>query len=157
MFDLSVPAGLGYYWKSHYLPPLTDEAIDVIVRHAWSKKSPMSYTLLFHMGGAVRDLADRDAAFGGREAEHAININGMWTPGEAPVDKQWARAFWEEMSPHSTGGVYVNFLGEEGQERVRAAYGPVKYARLAELKAKYDPENVFHTKQNVAPATLIDD
>ena len=94
----------------------------------------MSYTLLFYMGGAVRDHADQDAAFSGGEAEHAININGMWTPGQEPSTGSGRALSGEEMSPHSTGGVYVNFLGEEGQERVRGRVRP------REVRAAGGPE-----------------
>jgi FAD/FMN-containing dehydrogenase len=154
MFDATVPSGLGYYWKSHYLPPLSDGAIDAIAALAWSKSSPMSYTLLFHMGGMIRKLTDDDSAFSGRDSEHAININAMWSPGDEPVDIEWARDFWQAMWPHSTGGVYVNFLGDEGDDRVRAAYGGAKYDRLAALKAKYDPENLFRANQNIRPGLV---
>jgi FAD/FMN-containing dehydrogenase len=149
--DATVPAGHGYYWKSHYLPPLTDAAIGSIGELAWSKSSPMSYTRLFHMGGAIRRLSDDAAAFSGRASEHAININAMWSPGAEPADVQRARDFWEAIQPHSTGGVYVNFLGDEGADRVRAAYGAAKYERLVALKAKYDPDNLLRANQNIRP------
>ena len=151
MFDATVPSRFGYYWKSHYLPPLTGAAIDTMAALAWSKRSPLSYTLLFHMGGAVRGRSDDAAAFSGRASEHAININAMWAPGSEPADLGWARDFWEAMRPHATGGVYVNFLGEEGDDRVRAAYGDTKYRRLAALKARYDPDNVLRANQNIRP------
>ena len=153
-FDATVPHGMHYYWKSHYLAPLSDGAIDTLAEHAWTKQSPHSYTIVFHMGGAVRRTGDMATAFTGRDAEHAININAEWLGADDPnADTAWARKMFEKMQPFGTGGVYVNFLGDEGEERVRSAYGARKYDRLARLKATYDPENVFRLNQNIKPAT----
>jgi hypothetical protein len=92
-------------------------------------------------------------AFGNRGADHIININGVWTdPAEDARHTGWTRDFFAAMDPHSTGGVYVNFLMHEGEERIRAAYGAGKYERLAELKNRYDPENVFRNNQNIRPS-----
>jgi FAD/FMN-containing dehydrogenase len=152
MIDATVPAGLQYYWKSHFLEPLTDDAIDTLLGHAFRKRSSLSYALLFHLGGAIRRVPDGDAAFTGRHAEHALNINGAWRHREDPDnDRDWVRATFEAMAPFATG-VYVNFLMSEGQDRVVAAYGPEKYRKLAALKAHYDPDNVFHLNQNILPA-----
>ena len=152
MLDASSPAGRLYYWKSHYLPGLPDAAIDVIAEQAWRFSSPISYTLLSHMGGAIRERNEEDSAFSGREAEFAININCVATQTDSfNADREWVRNWFEAMEPHSTGGVYVNFVGEEGPARVRAAYGEIKYQRLAEVKARFDPENVFRVNQNIAP------
>jgi len=151
MFDASVPHGWRYYWKSHYLPPLTDLAIETLVDRAWDKRSIRSYTLLFHMGAAVRAVTDGASAFSGREAEHAVNINGAWLDGEDADDTQWVRSFFNALRPHSTGGVYINFMGEEGPERVLAAYGAEKYGRLQRLKSAWDPENTFRANQNIMP------
>jgi FAD/FMN-containing dehydrogenase len=157
MFDAGVPAGWGYYWKSHDLPPLTDAAIDVLVRMGWRKSSPTSFSLVFHLGGAIADRPDGATAAGGRSAAHAININASWPAGgpEHP-DIAWCREYAAAMAPHATGGVYVNFLhNDEGEARVRAAYGD-RYDRLAEIKAHYDPDNVFRSNQNIAPAAAPD-
>ena len=103
------------------------------------------------MGGAIRKVSDADAAFEGRDAALAVNINAVWPDVAAgPRDVEWARGCWAVMELHSTGGVYVNFLSEEGEARVRAAYGP-KWARLSDLKAQYDPENIFRVNQNIRP------
>src|SRR5207302_10737062 len=134
MIDATVPAGLQYYWKSHFLPPLTDAAIDALLSQAYRKLSPLSYALLFHLGGAIRKVPDDASAFTGRHAEHALNINGAWRQRDDPDDDTaWVRATFEAMAPFATG-VYVNFLMTEGQDRVLAAYGPEKYTRLAGLK-----------------------
>jgi FAD/FMN-containing dehydrogenase len=156
MFDASVPHGLNYYWKSDYFGPLSDATIDTLIAHAWQAPSPSSYTILFHLGGAIRRVDGADSAFEDRNAEHALNINAVWADRQASEQHiSWARHFWEAINPLSTGRVYMNFLGEEGQDRVRAAYGPDKYSRLTALKAKYDPTNLFRLNQNIPPALSL--
>jgi len=152
MFDAGVPHGWGYYWKSHYLPPLTDACVDVLAEWAFQATSPASYTLLFHLGGEVARRPEATSAFSGRGAAHAVNINAAWTEGgPGHPDVAWVRAQWDALVPHATGGLYVNFLGNEDETLVRAAYGS-SYGRLAEVKARYDPENVFRANQNIVPA-----
>jgi FAD/FMN-containing dehydrogenase len=154
MFDSGAPHGWNYYWKSHYMSVLSDDAIRTMIDKAWQTHSPKSYTIMFHLGGAVRYLSDDATAFGGRGAEHAININAAW-PAElegGSEDIEWARAMWSALAPYSTGGVYMNFLGDEGQERVKAAYGVEKYEKLVALKDRYDPTNFFRMNQNIRPS-----
>ena len=81
MFDAGVPAGWGYYWKSHYLPPLTDAAIDAMVELGWQRSSPASFSFLFHLGGAIGEGSEDDSAASGRDAAHALNINAAWSDG----------------------------------------------------------------------------
>ena len=154
MLDPTVPPGWHYYWKSHYLAPLSDAAIDVIVERAWRFRSPRSYTLLPHMGGAVARVPEDATAFAGRDSAHAININGVWTAEDADRadDTAWVRDFFDAVMPYATGRAYINFMGNEGQERVRAAYGEAKYARLAMVKTRWDPDNVFRMNQNIVPS-----
>ncbi len=152
MFDPTVPHGLRYYWKSEYLHELTGDAIDTLLAHAWESRSPRSYTIVFQLGGAVGRVGDDDTAFTGRTAGHAVNINAVAAePGEWDAQVAWARTFWQALRPWSTG-VYVNFLGDEGQDRVLAAYGAAKYERLVALKQAYDPGNFFRINQNIRPA-----
>jgi FAD/FMN-containing dehydrogenase len=152
LLDASVPHGLGYYWKSEYLRPLSDALIDALVAHAWRVPTPESYAALFHMGGAVGREDPDGSAFEDRRATHAMTIDGVWSePAAARACIRWARGFWEAVRPHSTGRVYMNFLGEEGEDRVRAAYGTTKYERLRALKRKYDPTNFFRMNQNIVP------
>jgi FAD/FMN-containing dehydrogenase len=153
MFDAGVPHHWGYYWKSHYLPPLSDGAIEVMLERAWSKTSAASYTLVFHLGGAIARLPEDASAASGRDAAHAININAAWPEGGPDhPDIRWCREYFSAMEPHATGGVYVNFLhNDEGEARVRAAYGS-RYERLSRIKARYDPDNVFRSNQNIRPA-----
>jgi FAD/FMN-containing dehydrogenase len=152
MFDASVPFGLQYYWKSHYLGELTDGAIDAMITHGWRSTSPASYTLVFLLGGAIDRIGEDEMACGNRDARHSININGVWTDiAESGEHIRWAREFFDAMTPYSTGGVYVNFLGNEGEERIKSAYGHEKYERLVALKNRYDPTNFFRVNQNIKP------
>jgi hypothetical protein len=152
MLDASAPAGRLYHWKSHYLPALTDAAIDSITTYAWRFTSPVSFTLLSHMGGAIRQRSDAETAFTGRDAEFTININCAATDADLyERDRAWVREWFDALIPHSTGGVYINFMSEEESERVRSAYGQTKYRRLAALKAAYDPQNILRVNQNIKP------
>ena len=153
MFDAGVPHHWGYYWKSHYLPPLSDGAIETMLERAWRKSSPASYTIVFHLGGAIARHADDETAASGRDAMHAVNINAAWAEGGPHhEDIAWCREYFAAMEPHATGGVYVNFLhNDEGEARVRAAYGD-RYERLAAIKSRYDPANIFRSNQNIRPA-----
>jgi FAD/FMN-containing dehydrogenase len=152
MFDASVPPRNGYYWKSHYLSGLPDEAIEAAVEHHLRAPQPWSYSLIGQLGGAIARVASDATAYPHREAPYIININGVDdTPAHDNEVIAWTRATFDALAPFSTGGVYVNFVGNEGDGRVRAAYGPA-YERLARTKARVDPDNVFSTNQNVRPA-----
>jgi FAD/FMN-containing dehydrogenase len=114
--------------------------------------SPLSDTKIAHLQGAVSEVDEDEAAFGNRDAPFVLNINTRWSRREES-DKhvQWTREFFEAMEPHSTGGVYVNFLGDEGEDRVRAAYGEANWERLLAVKDTYDPTNFFRLNQNIKP------
>ncbi len=153
MFDASVPHGWHYYWKSAEVPPLTDEAIDTLVEHASALTSPKSYCIVFQLGGAIGQVGPEETAYSQRDAAHNVNINAVWTEDDPEPERHiaWAREFFEAMQPHTGGRVYLNFLGDEGQDRVRAAYGDRNYERLARLKQIYDPTNLFRLNQNIQP------
>ncbi len=152
IFDASVPSGLGYYWKSHFLADLPDGAIDLLVDLHREAPQPWSYSIIFQLRGAIRDLPAEATAYPDRDAAFSININGVAeVPEQDDTVIAWTREVFAALQPHSTGGVYVNFMGDEGQERVHAAYG-ASYARLAQIKARWDPDNVFRANQNVRPA-----
>ena len=152
LFDGTAPHGLNYYWKSEYLAPLTDALIETLVEHAWRVATPESYTIIFHLGGAVGRMDGTRSAFEDRQATHAVVIDSIWSePARADDCIAWTRGVWAAVRPYSTGRIYVNFLGDEGQDRVRAAYGPTTYDRLRTLKRTYDPTNFFRVNQNVAP------
>jgi FAD/FMN-containing dehydrogenase len=154
MFDPLVPHGWHRYWKSVELPPLTDAAIDTLVEHSSALTSPRSYCIVFQLGGALGRVGEAETAFSQREAAHNVNINAVWTEDDPDADRHiaWARGFFDAMQPHARGRVYLNFLGDEGAARVRQAYGTEQYARLVELKRKYDPTNVFRLNQNIEPS-----
>jgi FAD/FMN-containing dehydrogenase len=153
MFDASWEAGFQNYWKSHYLCGLGDGAVDTLLSHLASITSPLSDTKIAHLQGAVSRVGEAQTAFGNRDAPFVLNINTRWS-GREESDKhiQWTREFFEAMEPHSTGGVYVNFLGDEGESRVRAAYGEANWERLIGLKKTYDPTNFFRLNQNIKPS-----
>jgi FAD/FMN-containing dehydrogenase len=155
--DDTVPHGRHYYWKATDLTGMSDEVIDIVAEHAYGATSPRSYAAIFHMGGAVA-RAPRDAtAYPSRDAEHNIIIDAGWLPDQDNTvrasETAWAREFLAALQPHRAG-VYVNFLdSDDDTSRVREAYGDDIYRRLAEVKAKYDPENVFHNNKNIQPRT----
>jgi FAD/FMN-containing dehydrogenase len=153
MFDPSVPHGWHRYWKSVELPPLTDDAIDTLVEHASAQTSPKSYCIVFQLGGALARAGEDETAFSQREAGHNVNINAVWTEDDSEGERHvaWARDFFSAMQPHAGERVYLNFLGDEGAERVRHAYGDRQYERLVELKRAYDPTNFFRRNQNIEP------
>ncbi|WP_254538433.1 FAD-binding oxidoreductase [Halomarina litorea] len=153
--DSTVLHGWHYYWKSTDLPELSDDLIDVFVDHAFAAESPRSYSVLFHLGGAVSRVDDDATAYTGRGSPHNININGVWRPDEeekyVESETAWTRRFFDALEPHREG-VYVNFLdADDGTQRVRESYGEDTYRRLTEIKTEYDPENVFHLNQNIEP------
>ena len=152
MLDSGSPAGLQNYWKSYYLKSLSDEAIEVLSSYCEDMTSPLSQVHLQHLGGAVRRIGEDEMAFSHRDAVCVLNIVTRWeNPEEQEKHRTWTRDFEVAMRPFSTGGVYVNFLGEEGEDRVKAAYGPAKYTRLVALKNKFDPTNFFRMNQNIKP------
>jgi FAD/FMN-containing dehydrogenase len=151
MFDPSYPHGRWYYMRACDVAELTDEVIDITVEHAMQIRSPVTAFPIWQMGGAVKRVPDADTAFTSRGAGFTFNLTSATEGPEGfEEERQWTRDFWSALSPHHMG-VYVNFLMEEGDERVREAYGPAKYDRLRALKRKYDPGNLFRLNQNVRP------
>jgi FAD/FMN-containing dehydrogenase len=152
MFDPAVPHGWHYYWKSWEVPPLTDGAIDTLVERAAAIASPRSYIIVFQLGGAMA-RPPHDTAFRQRSEGHDVNINAVWLPDDPDAERhiQWARETFAALEPHGAGRAYVNFMADEGSDRVRAAYGADTYARLVALKRQYDPDNLLRLNQNVVP------
>ncbi|HEX3606997.1 MAG TPA: FAD-binding oxidoreductase [Candidatus Dormibacteraeota bacterium] len=156
MFDAGVPWGVHAYEKAIYLDSLSDAAIEVITEHLPRKASPLSFMPTFMLEGAYTTPGQMDTAFGG-ERRRCVNVN---LSAVAPVpelyepERAWVRSFWDALRPHArNAGSYVNFMSEYEGDRVAAAYGPEKYARLATIKAEYDPENLFHRNMNIPPAS----
>jgi FAD/FMN-containing dehydrogenase len=153
LFDPAVPHGWHYYWKSIETPPFEEALIDTLIDHTSRITSPRSYTIIFQLGGALARVAEDATAYSQRDAHFNVNINAVWLEGDTRADEhiRWTRDFYGAVEPHAGGRVYVNFLGDEGEERVRAAYGEEKYERLRALKRRYDSTNVFRLNPNIAP------
>jgi FAD/FMN-containing dehydrogenase len=154
MFDAASDAGAHNYWKSHYLAELDGDAVDVLCEHAERMTSTESAIGMLSLGGEVARRPTDATAYPHRDATWVLNIQSRWAGTEDDQRHvEWTRALFDDMVPFSTGGVYVNFIsGDEGDDRVRAAYGEQMYDRLADLKAEWDPDNVFHLNQNVEPS-----
>jgi FAD/FMN-containing dehydrogenase len=151
-FDAMIPPGLQWYWRGDFVRELSDEAVERHVEFAAMMPTPLSTMHLYPVDGAVHRVGSGDTAFSYRDATWSMVIGGVDPdPANAATISAWAQDYWQALHPHSMGGAYVNFMMEEGQERVRATYRG-NYDRLARIKAAYDPENVFHVNQNVAPA-----
>ena len=152
VFDADFPPGMNNFWKSSNLDELSDDAIDTMV--AFMEAAPSLRPMVFveRFGGAVARVPDDATAFGHRQAEYDLVIASIWAEdGEQEAHIDWASSFWDAMRPYSTESVYVNYLSEEGEDRVRAAYGDEHYERLVDLKDRYDPQNIFRNNQNIRP------
>jgi len=151
MFDPSFPPGLWYYFRSCDVATLSDEVIDIVADHAMRMRSPLTAFPIFHLGGAIARVGEDETAFSGRSAGHTININATTETADGfDEEREWSRSLWSALAPHHTG-VYVNFLMDEGEDRIRQAYGGGKYERLKALKRAYDPGNVLRMNQNIPP------
>jgi FAD/FMN-containing dehydrogenase len=141
--DASWVEGYHNYWKAQYLDRFD---AGVLADAAATITSPLSDIKLWQLDHPTAATG----AFGNRDARLLLNINARWADGAGEPHIAWTRALWEALRPYSSGGVYVNFLGAEGADRVREAYGEANYARLVALKRRYDPENVFRINQNIS-------
>jgi FAD/FMN-containing dehydrogenase len=149
--DAFFPTGFHHYWKTHFLTDISEGAIDVVLRHFAEVPSPRSIVVFQQYGGAVGRVPPGATAFRHREAQYDFLPTAIWSdPAESEANVAWVRGLWEAMKPFATGGEYMNNLGEEGEDRVRAAYG-ANYERLVALKNKYDPTNFFRLNANVRP------
>ena len=152
MLDAMHLDGHRNYWKSDYMDALDDEAISVLVEGFANVPSPMTHVDIHDLGGAIRSVGEDDTAFSHRDARYVYNIVTAWTdPADDERNITWTKDMWSALLPYSRGATYVNFMGSEGEERVKASYGP-KYQRLAEIKREYDPTNFFRLNQNIKPA-----
>jgi hypothetical protein len=152
MFDPSFPHYRWYYFKPCGVAELTDEIIDITVEHSFRIKSPLTAFPIWQMGGAVANVAEDETSYGGRDVGFMYNIGGCTEAEDGFADERdWVRTFYAALAPHETGA-YINFLDAEGNEAVVESYGAGKYARLRELKRRYDPDNFFHINQNIPPA-----
>jgi FAD/FMN-containing dehydrogenase len=150
-FDPLLTPGARNYWKSHDFAQLGDAAVKVILDYAGRLPSPECEIFVAHVGGAMSRIAKDATAYPYRDAHFILNVHTRWRdPAQDNECVQWARSFFKDTAPHATGGVYVNFMPEDETDRVKSAYGP-NFDRLAALKVKYDPENLFRLNQNIAP------
>jgi FAD binding domain-containing protein/berberine-like enzyme len=151
MFDPSFPHGWWYYMRSCDVADLTDEVIDITVEHSLRIDSPLTAFPIWQRGGAAARVGEDEMAFGGRGAGYTFNITAATEAAEGfEEEREWVGNFWLALKPHHKGA-YVNFLMEEGEGRIRQAYGAKKYGRLKELKRRYDPDNLFRLNQNIRP------
>ena len=151
MFDPSFQHGWWYYMRACDVAELTDEVIDITVEHSLRFNSPLTAFPIWQRGGAAARVGEDETAFGGRSAGHTFNITASTETAEGfDEEREWVRNFWSALEPYHTG-VYVNFLMEEGGERIGQAYGAKKYDRLNALKRRYDPVNLFRLNQNIRP------
>jgi hypothetical protein len=155
-FDPLFPRGeLRAYWKSQYLDELSEGAIEAIAGRAQERPAPLTLVNVFSMGGAIAKIGPEDTAFATRSAPFMVSIDGMWTDAaDDAANVAWVRSTWEAVKEFGTGEVYLNFTGradEAPDAGVDSALGR-NLARLAEIKAKYDPDNFFRVNDNIAPA-----
>ena len=153
LFDPFFPKGLQWYWKGDFVKALTDEAIDTHIAHAAQAPSELCLMHLYPIDGAVQRTGKDATAWHARDARFSMVIAGIHPdPAQASALKQWGRQYWQAVHPFNMDGGYVNFLmDDEVDGRVQASYGD-NYARLATVKAKYDPGNLFRVNQNIKPA-----
>jgi FAD/FMN-containing dehydrogenase len=150
LLDATQPKGRRYYWKSEYLRAIGADVTARAIDHAARIVSPHSAILIFPLDGAVSELPADHSAVGNRDAVAVLNISGAWDHAQNDAENiEWAREAWRDMRQFSTGGTYINFLTEEeGDDRTRAAYR-TNYDRLAQVKAAWDPTNLFRSNKNI--------
>jgi hypothetical protein len=152
MQDEDMPSGRQNYWKAGNLRALTDQAIDVITELAPTVLSPYCQVTVLLLGGAMGRVGETDTAYCGRDAVFNVSIDNIWEdPAENEAQIGWTRSFYDALTPHLSGGVYLNWASEESGDRIRHAYG-ANYDRLVALKDRYDPTNFFRKNQNIKPS-----
>jgi len=151
LFDGLLPHGLHHYWKADFMRELSDEAIAAYAKFGPAIPNIHSALHIYPLDGAVHDVGTEETAFAYRDVKFVHIVAGVTPdPGELPGHREWVRDYWTALHPHSAGGAYVNFLMEEGEERVSTSYTG-NMERLAAIKAKYDPANLFRVNQNIRP------
>ena len=157
LLDATQPKGRRYYWKSEYLPALDPALLTGAIEHASKLVSPHSAILIFPLGGALNDLPEDNSAVGNRDAAFVLNIASAWERADDDAANiSWARSAWSDLRRFSSGGTYINFLTEDdGEDRTRAAYRG-NYDRLAAIKARWDPANLFRANKNIPAAVGSD-
>jgi FAD/FMN-containing dehydrogenase len=152
LFDPLLPKGMQWYWKGDFVKELSNQAIELHLAHAEQMPSELSIMHLYPIDGAVHQVTSTATAWSCRDATWSMVIAGIDPSREkASAIKDWAKRYWEALHPHNLGGGYINFMMDEGEDRLRATYGN-NYSRLAAVKKKYDPTNFFRVNQNIKPA-----
>jgi len=152
LFDALYPPGLLWYWKADYIKELSPEAIKIHAEYGRQLPTPFSTMHMYNINGAAAEVGKDETAWNYRDANYAMVIVGI-TNDANEQDKMisWAKSYWGDIHPYSMGGAYVNFMMDEGEERIKATYGD-HYKKLTEVKAKYDAGNLFRVNQNIKPA-----
>ena len=152
MFDPLYPAGLQWYWKADFVRELSDEAVALHAEHGAKLPTLLSTMHMYPIDGAAGRVKSDATAWAYRDAKWSSVIVGVDPdPAKKDLITNWARDYWTALHPHSAGGAYVNFMMDEGEERVKATYGK-NFAKLQKVKKKYDPQNIFRSNQNIRPA-----
>src|SRR6516162_269392 len=152
LFDPLLPTGMQWYWKADFVKELPDRAIELHVEHFGKAPTELSVAHLYPIDGAVHKVGRHETAWNCRDATWSLVICGVDpNPANAQRLKTWAQEYWDAIHPHNLKGAYLNFIMEEGEDRIRATYGD-NYDRLAAIKKKYDPTNFFRVNQNIKPA-----
>ncbi|HVM08559.1 MAG TPA: FAD-binding oxidoreductase [Acidimicrobiales bacterium] len=150
---LDDPPGNRNYWTADYHDSFADDAVDVFVKYGHDRPSPLDQQILLPWGGAVARVSEDATPMTNRGTAWITHPFAVWEDAaDDDVNIEWARAFRRDIAAFTNGGTYLNFIGDEGEDRVRAAYGEQKYARLSRIKAEWDPDNVFRGNQNIRPA-----
>jgi len=151
VLDSDYPVGMRYYWKSLFLDSLGDDVIGAVVKVNEKRPGVLSTVDIWQMGGAISEVGERQSAFGGRHSPFLLGIESNWKqPEKDAINIAWTRETVEEIQKFSNGAEYLNFPGfmENGEKIMKATFGS-KYKRLAALKQKYDPDNLFCLNQNI--------
>jgi len=151
-FDPLLTPGARNYWKSHNLTQLSDAAVDTLIRYAGTLPSPQCEIFLGLLGGKASEPAPDATAYPHRNALYAMNVHARWSePSDDEACIAWSRELFTAMAPHAAGSVYINFMTQEEGARISEAYG-ANYERLAQIKKRYDPHNLFRSNQNIRPS-----
>jgi FAD/FMN-containing dehydrogenase len=151
---LDDPPGKNNYWSADYHNAFPDEAIDVFVKYGFERQSPFTQQILLPWGGAIARVGDDATPMTNRDVSWITHPFAVWEDDSDNAENiEWARSFRRDIARFASGGIYLNFIGDEGEDRVRAAYGEDKYRRLSDIKGAWDPTNVFKGNQNIKPAT----
>ncbi len=151
LFDLLYPPGLQWYWKADYIKDLPETAIDIHTKYGLNLPTPLSSMHLYPVNGFASRIGKQETAWNYRDANYAMVIVGVDSdPANKDKIVKWAKDYWSENHPYSAGGAYINFMMDEGEDSIKATYGD-NYKMLTEIKAKYDPGNLFRVNQNIKP------